>query len=185
MVWADLAGALRQLLSERDYDAINMGHIAARAGVARNTLYNYAADKSALVLALTERTGRPAAERVAAIAARAADPATDRMREIVGAVLEAFTDSTLQLMFQPGVTTPPKGLAGPFHTIVTEVENVVREGIARDEFRDVGDVRLAVELLSGVMRAGAERIGRDPAALTATVEAARATILASLARRAE
>ena len=37
MVWADLAEAMRQLLLERDYESINMGHIAARAGLARNT----------------------------------------------------------------------------------------------------------------------------------------------------
>jgi hypothetical protein len=64
---------------------------------------------------------------------------------------------------------------------VVEVENVVRDGIARGEFRAVGDVHLAVELLSGVMRAGAERIGRDPDSFTATVHAARELVLASLA----
>ncbi|MEU9900730.1 hypothetical protein ACIBCS_36265 [Streptomyces phaeochromogenes] len=64
---------------------------------------------------------------------------------------------------------------------MAEVENVVRDGIARGEFRDAGDVQLAVELLSGVMRVGVERIGRDPGALAATVHAARAIILASLA----
>ncbi|MFF3712857.1 hypothetical protein [Streptomyces phaeochromogenes] len=40
--------------------------------------------------------------------------------------------------------------------IVAEVGNVVRDGIARGGFRDAGDVRLAVELLSGVMRVGVE-----------------------------
>jgi AcrR family transcriptional regulator len=186
MVWADLAEAMRQLLLERDYDAINMGHIAARAGLARNTLYNYARDKSALVRALTERASRPAVERVAAIAGRSAAPAAARMREIVEAVLEACTDQALQLMFRPGsaplVAEVPKGPDGPFHAIVVEVENVVRAGIAAGEFRDVGDVPLAVELLSGVMRAGAERIGRDPAAYPATVGATREIVLASLAR---
>ncbi|WP_238008919.1 TetR/AcrR family transcriptional regulator [Dactylosporangium sp. AC04546] len=186
MVWAGLAEAMRQLLHERDYDSINMGHIAARAGLARNTLYNYASDKSALVLALTERASRPAVARVAAIAARSTDPAAQRMREIVEAVLEASTDQALHLMFRPGSGTPvagvPKGPENPFHAIVVEVENVVRDGIARGEFRDVGDVHLAVELLSGAMRAGAERIGRDPAAFAATVRAAREIILASLAR---
>ncbi|MBF8185230.1 TetR/AcrR family transcriptional regulator [Nonomuraea sp. K274] len=180
MVWADLAEAMRQLLLERDYDSINMGHIAARAGLARNTLYNYARDKSALVLALTQRAGRPAVERVAAIAARSANPAAERMREIVVAVLEAFTDQIMQLMFRPG-SDLPKGPDSPFHAIVVEVENVVRAGIARGEFHDVGDVHLAVELLSGVMRAGAERIGRDPDAFAATVRAAREIVLASLA----
>jgi AcrR family transcriptional regulator len=187
MVWADLAEAMRQLLLERDYDSISMGHIAARAGLARNTLYNYAGDKSGLVLALTERAGRPTVERVAAIAGRSADPATERLREIIGAVLDAFTDQALQLMFRPGSGRPgaevPKGPGRPFHAIVVEVENVVREGIARGEFRDVGDVRLAVELLSGVMRAGAERIGRNPAVFASTVDATREIVLASLARR--
>jgi AcrR family transcriptional regulator len=184
MVWADLAEAMRQLVLERDYDSINMGHIAARAGLARNTLYNYAPDKGALVLALTRRAAQPAVERVAAIAGRSAEPAADRMREIVGAFLEASTDPALQLMFRPGsgplVDAVPKGPDSPFHVIVVEVENVVRDGIARGEFRDVGDVRLAVELLSGVMRSGAEAIGRDPSAFAATVGAARELILGSL-----
>jgi AcrR family transcriptional regulator len=186
MAWADLAEAMRQLLLERDYDSITMGHIAARAGLARNTLYNYARDKGALILALTERAGRPTVARVAAIAARSADPAEKRMREIIETVLRAFTDQTLQLMFRPG-----SGRAGaeapdsPFRAIVLEVENVVRDGVARGEFGDVGDVRLKVELLSGVMRAGAERIGRDPAAVTATIRAAREIVLVSLARSPE
>jgi AcrR family transcriptional regulator len=161
-----------------------MGHIAARAGLARNTLYNYAPDKRALVLALTRRAARPALESVASIAARSETPAAERMREIVEAVLEASTDQAMQPMFRPGsgplVDEMPKGPGGPFHAIVVEVENVVRDGIARGEFRDVGDVALTVELLSGVMRAGAERIGRDPSTFAATVGAAREIILASL-----
>ncbi|WP_250000908.1 TetR/AcrR family transcriptional regulator [Actinoplanes sp. M2I2] len=184
LVWDGLAEAMRELLLERDYDTITMGHIAARTGLARNTLYNYARDKSALVRALTQRASRPAVERVAAIAERSADPAADRLRQIIGAVLEASTDPALQPMFRPGsgplVDEVPKGPDSPFHAIVVEVENVVRDGIARGEFRDVGDVGLAVELLSGAMRAGAERIGRDPAAFEPTVRAARDLVLASL-----
>ncbi|MGW4797563.1 TetR/AcrR family transcriptional regulator [Nonomuraea sp. NPDC004297] len=184
LVWADLAAAMRHLLLERDYDTITMGHIAARAGLARNTLYNYARDKSALVKALTERTGRPTVERVTALATRSTAPAAERLREIVVVVLEAFTDPIMRLMFRPGVDPAaagtPKGPDSPFHAIVVEVENVVRDGIARGEFHDVGDVHLTVELLSGVMRAGAERIGRDPTAFPATVQAAREIVLGSL-----
>ncbi|GIJ45636.1 hypothetical protein Val02_25220 [Virgisporangium aliadipatigenens] len=186
-VWADLAEAVRQLLLERDYESINMGHIAVRAGLARNTLYNYARDKSALVLALTRRASRPAVERVSAIAARTADPAAQRLHEIIEAILEASTDQALQPMFRPGagalVADVPKGPDNPFHALIVEVENVVRDGIARGEFRDVGDVQLAVELLSGAVRAAAERIGREPAAFTATVQATRDVVLAALQRR--
>ncbi|MGV9361846.1 TetR/AcrR family transcriptional regulator [Amycolatopsis sp. NPDC003731] len=186
LVWADLAEALRQLLLDHDFDAISMGHIAARAGLARNTLYNYARDKNALVLALTRRACRPLIDRVTAIAG-SAGPAAERMRDIVEAVLKACTDPALHLMFRPGSGLPvaevPKGPESPFHAIVADVENVVRDGIARGEFRDVGDVPLAVELLSGAMRAGAERISRDPATYAPTVAAAQDTILASLTRR--
>lgn len=66
---------------------------------------------------------------------------------------------------------------------MVEVENVVRDGITRAEFRDVGDVQLTVELLSGVMRADAERIGRDPAAFAATARAAQEIIVGTLDRR--
>jgi hypothetical protein len=108
------------------------------------------------------------------------------MQEIVEVVLAAFTDQMLQLMFRPGSALPfaeaPKGPDSPFHAIVVEVQNVVRAGIAGGEFRDVGDVHLTVELLSGVMRAGAERIGRDPAAFAATARAAQEVVLASLTR---
>lgn len=184
MVWADLAEAMRQLLLERDYDSITMGHIATRAGLARNTMYNYARDKGALVRALTQRASRPAVERVAAIAARSADPAADRLRDIVEAVLAASTDQAMQLMFRPGsaplVAEVPKGPDGPFHAIIVEVENVVRDGITRGEFRDVGDIPLTVELLSGAMRAGAERIGRDPTTFTPTVAACRDLVLQGL-----
>ncbi|GAA0253076.1 helix-turn-helix domain-containing protein [Cryptosporangium japonicum] len=187
-VWADLAAALRELMLEQDYDAITMGSIAARAGLARNTLYNYARDKSALVLALTERAARPTLDRVAAIAARAEVPAADRMGEIVEAVLDASTDQALQPMFRPGsgplVDELPKGPGNPFAAVVAEVEGVVRAGVARGEFRDVGDVGLTVELLSGALRAGAERLGRDPSSYDATVRAARDTILAALLRPA-
>ncbi|MFY1703065.1 TetR/AcrR family transcriptional regulator [Micromonospora sp. WMMA1923] len=186
LVWADLAEAMRQLLLERDYDSITMGHLATRAGLARNTLYNYAPDRTALTLALTQRVGQPTVERVATIAARTTDPAAQRLREIIETVLTAFQDQVLQLMFRPGVgpsDDAPKGPDSPFHAIVVEVETVVRDGIARGEFHDVGDVHLTVELLSGIMRAGAERIGRDSTTYPPTLHAARELILASLGSR--
>ncbi|NEB80949.1 TetR/AcrR family transcriptional regulator, partial [Streptomyces sp. SID14478] len=117
------------------------------------------------------------------------DPAAQRLREIIEAVLQASTDDALQLIFRPGfnlpVTEVPMGPDSPFRAIMVHVEDVVRDGMARGEFRDVGDVPLAVELLSGVMRAGTERIGRDPAAFEATARATREVVLASLVRGPE
>lgn len=182
VVWTGLAEALRHLLLERDYDSITLGHIAARAGLARNTLYNYAKDKRTLVLELARRASRPLAEQVNAIAARSADPAADRMREIVETILTASTD--LRFMFLPNaspmVAELQQGPENPFTVLVAEVENVLRDGITRGEFRDVGDVGLVVELLSGAMRAGVDRIGREPASLPATVRTAQEVVLAAI-----
>ncbi|USX55579.1 TetR/AcrR family transcriptional regulator [Lentzea sp. HUAS12] len=182
VVWTGLAEALRHLLLERDYDSITLGHIAARAGLARNTLYNYAKDKRTLVLELARRASGPLAEQVNAIAARSADPAADRMRQIVETILAASTD--LRFMFLPNaspmVAELQQGPENPFTVLVAEVENVVRDGISRGEFRDVGDVGLVVELLSGAMRAGVDRIGREPASLPATVRTAQEVVLAAI-----
>ncbi|MFJ8958003.1 TetR/AcrR family transcriptional regulator [Lentzea sp. NPDC102401] len=184
MVWADLTEAMRQLLLERDYESINMGHIAAQAGLARNTLYNYAADKRTLVLELARRASRPLAEQVASIAARSPDPAAVRLREIIEVILSASTNHAMRLMVLPNsgslVADLPDGPDNPFTTLVVEVENVVEDGLAGGEFHGVEDVRLTVELLSGAMRAGIERISRDPAALPATIRAAQQIVLASL-----
>ncbi len=68
---------------------------------------------------------------------------------------------------------------------MAEVEAVVRDGITRGGFRDVGDVLLAVELLSRGHAGGAERIGRNPAIFAATVVAAREIVLAALACRSD
>ncbi|WP_329791985.1 TetR/AcrR family transcriptional regulator [Lentzea sp. DG1S-22] len=186
MVWADLTEAMRHLLLERDYDSITMGHIAAQAGLARNTLYNYAGDKRALVLELARRASRPLAHQVSAIAARSADPAADRMRTIIEAILSASTNHAMRLMFLPN-STPlvadlPAGPENPFTTLVAEVENVVRDGINAGEFRGVDDVSLTVDLLTGTMRAGIHRISRNPDALSATVRAVQHVVLAAITR---
>ena len=56
----------------------------------------------------------------------------------------------MQPMFRPGASSlVAKLLREPdsrFHATVVEVETVVRGGVASGEFRDVGDVRLAVEV---------------------------------------
>ncbi|MCX2946813.1 TetR/AcrR family transcriptional regulator [Lentzea sp. NEAU-D7] len=183
-VWADLTEAVRRLLLERDYDSITMGHIAAEAGLARNTLYNYAADKRTLVLELARRASRPLTEQVSAIAARSREPAAARLREIVEVILSGSTTNAMRLMFLPSsspmVADLPDGRDNPFTALVAEVEKVVGDGVAGGEFRGVDDVRLTVELLSGAMRAGCDRISRDPASLAATVRAAQQITLASI-----
>ncbi|MFD5828806.1 TetR/AcrR family transcriptional regulator [Lentzea sp. NPDC060358] len=182
LVWAGLTEAVRRLLLERDYDSLTLGHIATEAGLARNTLYNYAADKKTLVLELARRASRPLAGRVAAIA-RSPEPAAERVAQIVELVLSESTNPALRLMFLPNsgslVAALPDGRDNPFTELVAEVRAVVEDGVTAGEFH-VEDAELTVELLSGAMRAGCDRIGRDPAALPATVRTAQRITLAAL-----
>ncbi|WP_394618059.1 TetR/AcrR family transcriptional regulator [Lentzea sp. JNUCC 0626] len=188
MVWTDLTEAMRHLLLERDYDSITLGHIAAQAGLARNTLYNYAKDKRSLVLELARRASEPLVERVSTIAARSSDPAANRLTEIVEEILTASTNPEMGLMFLPNavslVAEFRTGPENPFTAIVAEVETVVREGVTSGEFLAVDDLQLVVELLSGAITAAGSRVSRDPATLSVTVRAAQHLVLASLTRPA-
>ena len=71
----------------------------------RNTLYHYASDRTALVLALTRRVGQPTVDRVAAIAARSTDPGAERMREILETVLAAIRPATPPRSTPPGISS--------------------------------------------------------------------------------
>lgn len=168
LVWQAITDALGELLSERDYESINLGHIAARAGLARNTLYNYANDKTSLVLAIAERASRPILDSITAIAATPA-PATDRARQIISELLHAFTSNTFRLILQPAaVATAPLdpiedalgGRESPFRAIPDAMEKVIRDGIRSGEFRLVDDVPLTAWLLSGIMRTAGDRMTR-------------------------
>lgn len=160
--WQSITEALRELLTEREYDSITLGQIAAKAGVARNTLYNYAPDKSALVVRIAERTARPILDRITAIADSATPPA-DRVRSIVHELIHAFTNSTFRLILRPMTSsiTPAeiaKDQESPFHAIPVAVERVITDGIADASFRKIDDIPLTAFLLSGVVHAAAIRM---------------------------
>jgi AcrR family transcriptional regulator len=184
-VWDDLAEAVRQLLEERDYGSINMGHIATRAGLARNTLYNYARDKDSLVAALVQRASSPTIEHIARVAARKSDPATLRMRELLAVLLEATTDRTMQMMLRPASDRHlvPEAPGTPFGSIAAAVESVVRDGIANGDFHEVEDVALTVALLAGIVRSGAELLRHDPSALATVTAAAEEIVVTALTCR--
>lgn len=176
LVWQAITDAVAGLLTERDYDSINLGHIAARAGLARNTLYNYADDKAALVIAIAERVSRPVLDRITTIADEAG-PATDRARAIIDELMRAFADSTIRLMLPSASallsSDTVQNSAGPFDVVAQSMEQVVRDGITRGEFRPTGDVQLTTWLLSGILRAGVERMVKDqiaPSDMTGLVQ---------------
>ncbi|PWK83578.1 hypothetical protein C8D88_11034 [Lentzea atacamensis] len=107
------------------------------------------------------------------------------MREIIEVILSTSTNHAMRLMFlanaTPLMADLPDRPDNPFTALVAEAENVVRDGFTNGEFCGLDDVQLTVELLSGAMRAGVERISRDPDALSQLSEA-QEIVLAAITR---
>lgn len=182
--WTALTEALDGLLTEHSFEQVSLGDVAARAGIARNTVYNYAPDKTALLAATVEHSGTAMAGRIEEIAEdRAASP-TARITAIVEALLKSFSTEThrlfvLQSQLQPRASED-LAAAGPYVFIKARFVGVVREGVARGEFRDTGDVHLDIELVSGLLEAGVRRIARDPANATGVMERTTAMVIRCL-----
>lgn len=162
LVWRDITTALSELLAERDYESINLGHIAEKSGIARNTLYRYAPDKTALMITVAHRVSAPVLNRVTAISHQPLS-ATERVRLIIDELMHAFTSSTIRLMLQPSMlATIPAGVIqhreGPFGAVARAMEHVIRDGVTAGEFRITGDEQLTAWLLSGIVRSAADRI---------------------------
>lgn len=162
LVWRDITTALSELLAERDYESINLGHIAEKSGIARNTLYRYAPDKTALMIAVAHRVSDPVLERVTVISHQPLS-ATERVRLIIDELMHAFASSTIRLMLQPSIlSTIPAGVIqhseGPFGVVAQAMEHVIRDGVTAGEFRTTGDEQLTAWLLGGIVRSAADRI---------------------------
>lgn len=90
-VQAAILDAAEQQLAERGMHGSGLALIAKRAGVAVGTLYNYFADREALIAALFESRRARLRPLLQAAVSHGADLAfEDRLRAFVGAVLEAF-----------------------------------------------------------------------------------------------
>lgn len=164
------------LLGERDFDEITMGDIARRAGMARNTIYNYAPDKNALVVAMAESAGRELVARMTEIARRPVTSAA-RVCAIVDAVMQDFASGRTRLLLLLEVTgrltdAERSRWLGPFDQILAEMETVVQQGMDQGEFRRLPDIGLTLHLLASIVAAGVQEVGRgrrDPRAVAAAV----------------
>ncbi|GAB3473578.1 TetR/AcrR family transcriptional regulator [Nocardiopsis coralliicola] len=165
-VWADLTEAMGALVAERGYEGFTLGHVAARAGIARNTIYNYAKDKTALAAKVAQRASRGVLAQIDRIAADPA-PAPQRLNEIVAALMRSFTTPAVRLMLHsPSIGVPQEVFEhpeGPFPQVAASVERVLADGVAEGSFRPLSDIALTTELLSGIVRAGSDRMARREA----------------------
>lgn len=185
-----LLDAVDALVVERGFDAVSMRDIAARAGVARTAIYNYATDKASLLIAAAERGAAGPRAAVAEVAGDVTMSAPERLDAIVRLLLVSFADSTRNLLILRAVrrslTEAQKEQAiAPFRNDVgVHIARVIQDGIASGDYAPTGDVELTVELMIGVMEAAVERVVNDPSVARTTATAAAAFLHGALSHPA-
>lgn len=168
---AELAEAALELFVERGFDATRLEDVAARAGVAKGTVYLYFASKEALFDGVVRQAILPAVERGEQHFDRARGPSDRLLRETLAAWVSAMTDTPLGRVPALIVSDSRKfpELARVFHDVVIVraqrlVRSVLERGVQRGEFR-VPDIETTAQILTCSMLMFA--IGRDSIAISA------------------
>ena len=165
LVWTGLIDGLEGLLAARPYEELTLAEIATAAGMARNTIYNYAPDKPTLLAIAAEFASEDLLRQVASLASDAG-PASSRLAAMIGAMLTWFASDVhrhllLHSLFR--LPAPLQARAGaPLTRIIQHVEQVVVDGVGTGEFRTLFNTELTVQLMSGVMHPAINRVVHLP-----------------------
>jgi len=173
-VWKALADGLEHLLAKRPYEQISIAEIAASAGIARNTFYNYASDKATLVAMAAARSAQALLDEIVTLSSGNETP-PQRLERILRAICSWFGNADHQRLVHCALfgAVRNSGLSiavAPLAGINEPAERVVAEGIASGHFRPVPDVGMAVETMAGAVQAGVVRLVRRPEQMAAIID---------------
>ncbi|TKK78655.1 TetR/AcrR family transcriptional regulator [Herbidospora galbida] len=158
--------AIARLARRQGIDAISMTELAAEAGITRTVLYNYFPDKTALLLAFTERVTHYFVESYARDLPADASPSV-RLRAFVRLQLTGLVAhphpgaADLSATLGPDAYQRLAAHVAPMQAILREI---IQTGVDSGEFR-TSDVEAAARAVLAVL--GSERIpltegGRTP-----------------------
>lgn len=164
---------------EEGFAKLTLARVAARAGIGRSTIYNYAADKNDLMLKFVERQVNEF-ERVVRAELRALPTARERLHHLVQTQLEAFagrspghhTSSPAGLI--DGGALPPdvfRDLMSRLSVLHGMVREVLLEGVETGEFRPFVDVDVVVEMVGAAVGAQRMHLGSGTRPLPETIVA--------------
>jgi AcrR family transcriptional regulator len=164
-VRAAILAAAEQVFADEGAARARMEPIAARAGVAVGTLYNYFDDRDALLGALVEARRAAVLEKIdAAVEAGRREPLEPALGELLRAVFDHWGAhrGLLQVIFQAeGEGTVGQGRQQLLDEVTRRVERVLRRGRAQGRLApDPAGLQAAllVGMVRGVLRKDA---GRD------------------------
>ncbi|MCA9681361.1 MAG: TetR/AcrR family transcriptional regulator [Myxococcales bacterium] len=152
--WARLQVSFLEVLQERGFAALSLAEVARRAGVARNTIYNYATDKHGLLVAVVGASVEAFVTELLTDGAAGGDP-RERLAALVRKVVPYFErDGGLPLLNAPDEVLQPEvaaALAAAVEPIMAMLEELLAEGSRLGLFRALPERRLVVDLIVGVM----------------------------------
>jgi len=159
-----LFDTLLALFLEEGFAHLTLDEIAARLRCSKSTLYTLAASKEQLVQAATVHFFRSATDsvesRVAAVAG-----ARDRIAAYLSAVGAALDPASDQFMADLDAFAPARAIYETNTRIAAaRVQELIAEGVAAGEFRDV-HAAFAADLVAAMMVRIQQRVVRDNAGL--------------------
>ncbi|MCA9663039.1 MAG: TetR/AcrR family transcriptional regulator [Myxococcales bacterium] len=171
--WRRLRAGFLRAVDEEGYGALTLASIARHAGIARNTIYNYAPTKDALLVAVVRAEAEPFVAALIDECATLDDP-EERLALVVRRQLAALAPGVpgISVVNALGDMLPDDvsaSLAACFAPVFAVVTGIVEQGIAAGLFRPVPDVGRLVERMVGVVQAGRRAVaaGESPEQIAA------------------
>lgn len=165
LVRTQLLDAFEELLLAQSYEEVSIAAVAARAGVARNTVYNYASDKSELLTAAAQRhIGRlllPLQQ-----ASQVQDPAL-RLRGMLEVAMSSFLDSPIsptvfKALMHHGTEADLDVAAQGSQELIPFLMEAIDDGVQAGIFRNFADAAFLFDLIAGVLVTAVETVLESP-----------------------
>lgn len=155
LVWASVLDGIERLLSQRPLDEISIADIAAEAGLARNTLYNYAPDKRALVTRAAEMAAASFYVYLEDLVPEGTSP-RDKIASLTHGILYWFGHGkhrflVAQVLFRQSGLHKPNDPVEALTPLLQRVATIVSEGIEIGQFASSQDVCWTVYLMASAI----------------------------------
>jgi AcrR family transcriptional regulator len=151
-----IVDAALTLIAERGLGGVTMTEIAARAGVARQTLYNHYPDVDSIVVAVLDRHAADSLARVTALIGTA-DSADAKLELLVRHTVAAAAHGHPAADFQAGLSPPARATIEEHGEAARGlIASILEEGVAGGTFLDTVDPNAYAYLVQATLLGGVD-----------------------------
>lgn len=185
LVRTRILDAFGEELHANGYAGLTLAKVAARAGIARNTIYNYAAGKDELMLEFVARSVGDYIERARSELAELTT-ASAQMHYLISSQIEMFLHepgSGSAAGMLEGGSLPPvvfDALMARLSAVHHLIGEVVERGAHSGEFHRVTDVPATVEMIASVIGSQRMPVGEHTRPVADAIAQVTAFVLAAL-----